>query len=108
MCVNGSTTILIPCLEQVSSIAVGLSSPEKWNAIVKQLPAYLDQDGLAMYFPSAVLNGDVVLTAYLISMADEAQKQGEWLMAFLQPTGIVCLMACSIMYWASWPHAGFQ
>lgn len=64
------------CLEQVSSIAVGLSSPEKWNAIMEQLPAYLDQDGLAMYFPSAVLNGDVVLTAYLISMADEAQKQG--------------------------------
>ena len=64
------------CLEQVSSIAVGLNSPEKWNAIMEQLPSYLDQDGLAMYFPSAVLNGDVVLTAYLISMADEAQKQG--------------------------------
>ncbi|MFV9474605.1 alpha-2-macroglobulin family protein [Advenella sp. RU8] len=64
------------CLEQVSSIAVGLHSPEKWQAIMEQLPSYLDQDGLAMYFPSAVLNGDVVLTAYLVSMADEAQKLG--------------------------------
>lgn len=64
------------CLEQVSSIAVGLNSPEKWDAIMAQLPSYLDQDGLAMYFPSAVLSGDAVLTAYLVSMADEAQKQG--------------------------------
>ncbi|NLY63777.1 MAG: alpha-2-macroglobulin, partial [Alcaligenaceae bacterium] len=57
------------CLEQVSSIAVGVGSTEKWDAIMAQLPTYLDNDGLAKYFPTQNLHGDVVLTAYLLAMA---------------------------------------
>ncbi|NLY65586.1 MAG: alpha-2-macroglobulin, partial [Alcaligenaceae bacterium] len=49
---------------------------EKWDAIMAQLPTYLDNDGLAKYFPTQNLHGDVVLTAYLLAMADEARKLG--------------------------------
>jgi hypothetical protein len=59
------------CLEQRSSKAVALRDKAAWDATMESLPSYLDGDGLAKYFP-LMEHGSDVLTAYLISLADEA------------------------------------
>ena len=59
------------CLEQRSSKAVALRDEALWKATMEALPSYLDGDGLAKYFPSMEYGSDA-LTAYLISLADEA------------------------------------
>lgn len=56
------------CLEQKTSIAVGLHDEKRWQEIVDSLPGYLDGDGLTRYFPSEG-SGNVTLTAYLLDMA---------------------------------------
>ncbi|MBI5209080.1 MAG: alpha-2-macroglobulin [Elusimicrobia bacterium] len=59
------------CLEQRTSKAVALMDTELWRRAMAGLPAHLDGDGLAKYFPSSERGSDV-LTAYLLSIADEA------------------------------------
>ncbi len=59
------------CLEQKISRAVGLHDAALWQEIVDALPTYLDEDGLARFFPS-VPEGSPVLTGYLLSIADES------------------------------------
>jgi alpha-2-macroglobulin len=56
------------CLEQMTSIAVGLHDEKRWQGIVADLPTYLDYNGLARYFPGQG-DGSVTLTAYLLNMA---------------------------------------
>ncbi len=56
------------CIEQMTSIAVGLKDKKRWQEVVANLPTYLDGDGLASYFPG-VGAGNVALTAYLLDMA---------------------------------------
>lgn len=63
------------CLEQVSSRAIGLRQQSDWDEIMRRLPDYLDEDGLAAYFPGAT-RGNEVLTAYLLSASHEAQGLG--------------------------------
>lgn len=63
------------CLEQRSSIAIGLDDKARWDAIMAELPTYLDGDGLAQYFPSqegSRASGSDTLTAYLLSVSNEA------------------------------------
>lgn len=55
------------CLEQQTSIAVGLQDKVRWEGIAANLPNYLDGDGFAMYFPGP-WNGSDALTAYLLSI----------------------------------------
>ncbi|WP_414694440.1 alpha-2-macroglobulin family protein [Paraburkholderia sp.] len=65
------------CLEQQSSIAMGLRDPARWQSVVAKMPVYLDSDGLANYFPpydDSRATGSVSLTAYLLDIADEASK----------------------------------
>lgn len=57
------------CLEQQTSTAVGLHDAKRWQQIADSLPALLDGDGLARYFPSE-MPGSVTLTAYLLDMAN--------------------------------------
>ncbi|RTL28554.1 MAG: alpha-2-macroglobulin [Burkholderiales bacterium] len=67
------------CLEQKTSIAIGLRDTGYWQSIASQIPLYLDEDGLANYFPPAVgwhNTGSDSLTAYLLSISDEASKLG--------------------------------
>jgi hypothetical protein len=59
------------CLEQRSSKAVALRDKALWSATMESLPSYLDGDGLAKYFPSMEQGSDA-LTAYVVSLADEA------------------------------------
>jgi uncharacterized protein YfaS (alpha-2-macroglobulin family) len=62
------------CLEQKASRAVGLDDHAGWQRLTADLPAYLDSDGLARYYPSAggAARGSAVLTAYLLALAHEA------------------------------------
>ncbi|MGO4327737.1 alpha-2-macroglobulin [Cupriavidus sp. 2TAF22] len=66
------------CLEQRASRAVGLGDAAQWDALTAQLPGYLDNDGLAAYFPlqNDAAAGSEVLTAYLLAMSDEAVRAG--------------------------------
>lgn len=56
------------CLEQKTSIAVGLRDQARWQAMTAELPALLDADGLARYFAYEG-PGSVALTAYVLDMA---------------------------------------
>lgn len=60
------------CMEQRASVAVALEDQARWEKAMNSLPAHLDRDGLARYFPIDWLQGDDTLTAYLLSIADEA------------------------------------
>jgi uncharacterized protein YfaS (alpha-2-macroglobulin family) len=63
------------CLEQRTSIAIGLRDPALWQSVVQRLPLYLDDDGLANYFPPPAgsrATGSDTLTAYLLSITAEA------------------------------------
>jgi uncharacterized protein YfaS (alpha-2-macroglobulin family) len=62
------------CLEQEISRAVALRDLERWNRLMAQLPAYLDSNGLAKYFPSNPRGSDV-LTSYFLAIASEAGWQ---------------------------------
>ncbi|MFH0786829.1 MAG: MG2 domain-containing protein [Pseudomonadota bacterium] len=61
------------CLEQKISKAVVLQDREMWKSIMADLPAYLDDNGLAKYFPN-MRQGSDALTAYLLSISQEAQQ----------------------------------
>lgn len=63
------------CLEQLGSKAIGLRSVSDWEDLMRRLPDYLDEDGLAAYFPGAT-RGNEVLTAYLLTASHEAQSLG--------------------------------
>ncbi|MEX8518566.1 MAG: alpha-2-macroglobulin [Leptothrix sp. (in: b-proteobacteria)] len=56
------------CLEQRTSVAVGLNDPKRWEALAADLPALIDTNGLARYFPGDG-PGSVTLTAYVLDMA---------------------------------------
>jgi len=59
------------CLEQKISVAVGLHDEKRWQDIAASLPAYLDSNGLARYFPGDG-PGSVTLTAYVLDLASVA------------------------------------
>jgi uncharacterized protein YfaS (alpha-2-macroglobulin family) len=60
------------CLEQRVSIAVGLADPARWDAVMAALPAYLDADGLARFWPTERLPGSDTLAAYILQVAHAA------------------------------------
>ncbi len=59
------------CLEQRASIAIGLGNPTQWNALMSGITDYVDRDGLLKYWPF-MRDGDDSLTAYILSVGDEA------------------------------------
>ena len=63
------------CLEQKVAKAVGLNDATLWADISRQLPSYLDADGLAAYFPPmAGMSGQGTdyLTAHLLAVSHES------------------------------------
>ena len=63
------------CLEQKTSVAIGLHDAARWAAVVNALPTYLDADGLANYYPARAgdpARGSDTLTAYLLAATHEA------------------------------------
>ena len=62
------------CLEQKLSKAIGLRDVALWKTLSTQLPLYLDNEGLAMYFPARAgedARGSDVLTSYLLAASQE-------------------------------------
>jgi hypothetical protein len=59
------------CLEQKVSRAIGLRDRAAWQALTEELPAYLDDDGLARFFPGTHPGSDA-LTAYVLAVAHES------------------------------------
>lgn len=55
------------CLEQRTSMAVGLQDNSRWESIAANLSDYLDSDGFAMYFPGPWRGSDA-LTAYVLGI----------------------------------------
>ena len=67
------------CFEQQASVAIGLRDTARWHAMAARIPLYLDEDGLANYFPpsgGSPHTGSDSLTAYLLAISDEATKLG--------------------------------
>ncbi|MFT4193272.1 alpha-2-macroglobulin family protein [Ottowia sp.] len=65
------------CLEQKTSKAIGLRDEKLWQQTAAQLPAYLDRDGLAGYFPPRdgdTDQGSDTLTAWLLAATHEAAQ----------------------------------
>ncbi len=62
------------CLEQKTSVAIGLRDAVRWQQVVDALPTYLDANGLARYFPSEGSGnaGSPALTAYLLDASHAA------------------------------------
>jgi uncharacterized protein YfaS (alpha-2-macroglobulin family) len=60
------------CLEQQASKAVATRDAKLWQGMIDHLPTYLADNGLANFFPGNG-GGNVALTAYLLSLADEAE-----------------------------------
>ena len=63
------------CLEQTASQAIALNDVERWRKVVARLVTHMDDDGLLRYFPGTGPGSDV-LTAYLVSVSDDAQRLG--------------------------------
>ena len=59
------------CLEQRTSIAIGLRDEKRWQQVIEALPGLLDNDGLARYFPGSQ-PGSPTLTAYLLDISRAA------------------------------------
>ncbi|WP_315128875.1 MG2 domain-containing protein [Comamonas antarctica] len=65
------------CLEQISSRALGLGDAAQWQQVIAKMPSYLDENGLASYFPpraGAPHHGSDTLTAYLLAASHEASR----------------------------------
>lgn len=63
------------CLEQRLSKALGLKDRASWDKVMQELDRYLDEDGLATYFPiqeGEYRSGSDSLTAYILAVANEA------------------------------------
>lgn len=65
------------CLEQTVGKAIGLNDADLWQRTMAKLPTYLDDDGLAMYFPPQggyQARGSDSLTAHLLSVHHSLQR----------------------------------
>jgi uncharacterized protein YfaS (alpha-2-macroglobulin family) len=60
------------CFEQRLSKAVALDDRAAWAAMMDDLPAYTDRNGLLRYWPGDYMRGSVALTAYALSITPEA------------------------------------
>ncbi|MBP8162041.1 MAG: alpha-2-macroglobulin [Propionivibrio sp.] len=62
------------CLEQKTSVAIGLRDATRWQQVVEAMPTYLDNNGLARYFPGEARGnaGSPALTTYLLDASHAA------------------------------------
>ncbi len=60
------------CMEQKLSKSISLGDSDLWQETVKQIPKYLDSDGLLRFFPDSYSYGSVSLTAYALLLSSES------------------------------------
>jgi len=63
------------CLEQQVSRAISLRDEKLWDGVAGRMAAYMDSDGLLKYFDSDALRGSDVLTAYVLSISNQAGRE---------------------------------
>ncbi len=88
------------CLEQTVSKSIGLRDEKLWQEIAVRLPAYMDSDGLAAYFPprSATAGfGSDSLTAWLLAATHEASRINK---AFTLPDEVRARMVAGLTAFA--------
>lgn len=73
------------CYEQQMSKAVALDDTQLWQQLTLGSAAYISPDQLLRYFPSPMLSGSPVLTAYILNLADDAKQRDE---AFALPSSM--------------------
>lgn len=56
-------------LEQQSSRCVSLDDQACWNQLMRELPKYIDGQGLLRHFPESMLAGSEMLTVHLLDLA---------------------------------------
>ena len=59
------------CFEQRLSRIIALGDVAGWNRLAKEIPAFLDGDGLLRYFPDQRMTGSDTLTSYVLSVTAE-------------------------------------
>lgn len=64
------------CFEQRASVAMGLQNQEAWQALMREANSYLDEAGFMRYYPSAMLQGSPLLTAYILRISADAKALG--------------------------------
>ena len=62
------------CVEQLVSAAVALDDPSRWSSAMAAAGRAIDEAGLLRYFPVQHIPGSPVLTAYVLTIADAAEK----------------------------------
>jgi alpha-2-macroglobulin len=60
------------CFEQQTSRIIVLDDRANWDRLAKEIPTYLDSDGLLKYWPIGDMKGSETLTAYILSVTAEA------------------------------------
>jgi alpha-2-macroglobulin len=61
------------CMEQKVSMAIALKDGSMWQALIREMPSYMDSYGLVKYFPVMTYGSDA-LTSYILSISDEAGR----------------------------------
>ena len=80
------------CMEQMVSRAISLKDDALWKQILTVLPVYLDSNGLVKYFPSSWLDGNPMLTAYILSISKEAGRDLPGNLIKQMETGLVAFV----------------
>jgi alpha-2-macroglobulin len=93
------------CFEQKVSRAIALRDVAAWKGLMTELPSYLDGDGLVMYFPVSFIRGSDVLTAYVLSIAHEAEYGIPDNMRTKMVSGLKDFVEGRIARWSSLPTA---
>jgi uncharacterized protein YfaS (alpha-2-macroglobulin family) len=80
------------CMEQQVSLAISLKDDTLWNQVLTALPAHLDKNGLVRYFPSPWLEGNPMLTAYILTISKEARRELPDALIKQMETGLVAFI----------------
>jgi len=92
------------CMEQKISRAIALRDASLWKSVTADLPAYLDPDGLVKYFPTCSVGSDT-LTAYLLSVSNEAGWEIPADVKNRLLTGLRGFIEGKVVRWSSIPTA---
>lgn len=92
------------CLEQKLSKAIVLREEESWRSLMAELPTFLDDQGLAKYFPN-LRQGSEVLTAYALSISQEAGREIPGPLRIRMLKGLQEFIEGRVIRYSAWPAA---
>jgi uncharacterized protein YfaS (alpha-2-macroglobulin family) len=92
------------CLEQKLSKAIVAREKEGWRSLMAELPSYLDDQGLAKYFPN-MKQGSEVLTAYVLAISHEAGQEIPAPLRKQMVQGLKAFIEGRVIRQSAWPAA---